>query len=1023
MFYKMISYLGINSWHHILVSGIFCLYSSAFVFGQVESYNYYDSLLSRYDDTAFIQNNGTDSFFIASKAYHQYAIGVQNSSQGLALFSERYGNYLKSNRDKWAIEMLDSVLLWVIPHEFYGNKAAWGRTYLQKGYAEAKIRHYQSAIESYKKAEEVYLNIHQNDCQSKDLRACLKEKGDDKSYAYIWQNLYRKLVELYTLRNDYSLAISYLPEPTKIDWLHENNYLSASQSSEIHIKRAAIELNMGTNRADTLAAFSFYQKAYDVSDLDLHSKFKALLALGNSQRTLKRFEAAHRTITQVINYASPKWEKNKNILDLLIGAHLYKGYTYRDQILANTTLDSVEIRRYVEQGRNHYKIAVRLLEYESKQFQLAYTTEFSKSLGDISYFGQEYDTAETYYQRAIADITGENSDFLAIDSEKLKADREILYALGGLANVRHKQYLEKKDASLLKWAARAYEYIFEVEDDFRVNYPTQASRQIQQYRGAKRLKAGMHIAFDLWKLTEREESMNMALSIMDRSRALELQAHLQENSLADNLDEADKKLIAEINATQEQLYALELEASTVKKSDSLVHSTLMQKTRGELLQHQQKLQQQNPTYFRLKFATHTSRISDIQNKLKAKEVLVNYFWADTALYTLVVGQDFYDLEKQSITPEFKDEIIFITEFVQKPDPTSQERIRYQQIGYSLYERLLGNINKQGQELHSLVIVPDERLSELPFETLLTQQSSTSTAVDYRNLYYAWQKYLIRYQYVPHFLLKEGDTSNANDDLPFLYAGFAPTYNLDYESNLERSILSELRFNKPEIESVYQLCATISDNNKRFLDFDAREKAFLSIAPHAKLLHVAMHALSTKGSLNASHIAQPYLAFSNQEEKDTAYKDDDRLYMHEIYALNLQAELMVLSACNTGNGTWKTGEGILSLGRAFRMAGCRNIVSTLWNVNDKSSQKIIISFFEFLRQGLSKAEAMREAKKAYLFNSNLANGEAAPYYWAQFVLMGDNEELEALKPQNNLAYYFGILAILLILGGYWFYKRF
>jgi len=116
----------------------------------------------------------------------------------------------------------------------------------------------------------------------------------------------------------------------------------------------------------------------------------------------------------------------------------------------------------------------------------------------------------------------------------------------------------------------------------------------------------------------------------------------------------------------------------------------------------------------------------------------------------------------------------------------------------------------------------------------------------------------------------------------------------------------------------------------------------------------------------------------------------------------------LSACNTGTGQLKKGEGIMSLARGFLYAGCPTIIMSLWEVEDESGTEIMTSFYRNLKKGKSKDESLRLAKLDYLESVN--SRRAHPHYWLGFVIIGDNKPLF-----NSYDFYFFIVLILTILG--------
>lgn len=115
------------------------------------------------------------------------------------------------------------------------------------------------------------------------------------------------------------------------------------------------------------------------------------------------------------------------------------------------------------------------------------------------------------------------------------------------------------------------------------------------------------------------------------------------------------------------------------------------------------------------------------------------------------------------------------------------------------------------------------------------------------------------------------------------------------------------------------------------------------------------------------------------------EEDGVLQMNEIFNLDLKADMVVLSACQTGLGKVVGGEGMIGLTRAFMYAGTPSVVVSLWNVNDRFTAEFMGSFYRHLKAGTSKVEALRQAKLE-MFRSDIP-AYRFPYYWAPFVLVG------------------------------------
>ena len=170
-----------------------------------------------------------------------------------------------------------------------------------------------------------------------------------------------------------------------------------------------------------------------------------------------------------------------------------------------------------------------------------------------------------------------------------------------------------------------------------------------------------------------------------------------------------------------------------------------------------------------------------------------------------------------------------------------------------------------------------------------------------------------------------------------------------------------------------------------------------------------------GILDAKTPMLSSLAFT--ENKDSL--ENNFLQAYEISRLKLNADLVVLSACETGYGRFEQGEGILSIARSFMYAGTPSLVVSLWQVNDQSTSVIMQSFYQYLTDGLTKDTALSQAKLDYLKN---AKGISAhPAFWSPFIQLGDSKAITIQKKGNWL--YWGIPSLFLFfLGSIFLFKK-
>jgi CHAT domain-containing protein len=147
--------------------------------------------------------------------------------------------------------------------------------------------------------------------------------------------------------------------------------------------------------------------------------------------------------------------------------------------------------------------------------------------------------------------------------------------------------------------------------------------------------------------------------------------------------------------------------------------------------------------------------------------------------------------------------------------------------------------------------------------------------------------------------------------------------------------------------------------------------------------------------------------------------DYKLFTNEIYNLSLQnTRLIVLSACEAGRGKLNRGEGVMSLARAFAYAGCPSVITTLWNAQDRSTAFLSERLHEHIKAGEPLDIALQNARIDY-FNAPIGKELDHPYYWANFVLIGN---YQPIVQQSYWPWLLALAAIVLIIVGYFWVKR-
>lgn len=204
-------------------------------------------------------------------------------------------------------------------------------------------------------------------------------------------------------------------------------------------------------------------------------------------------------------------------------------------------------------------------------------------------------------------------------------------------------------------------------------------------------------------------------------------------------------------------------------------------------------------------------------------------------------------------------------------------------------------------------------------------------------------------------------------------------------NVRMDDMKEINFNelpgtKTEIENGSRILTSAGWNIQTFLGNQALENSLKSIR-NPQLLHIATHGFFVEGE-GINPMLRSGLIFSGIKSETDIAGEDGVLTAYEASSLTLDStRLVVLSACETGSGEVRTGEGVYGLQRAFLIAGARNIIMSLWKVDDKATQQLMTLFYE----NLSKVKNVRTAFSAA--QKTLRTEYPEPFYWGAFVLIG------------------------------------
>ena len=520
--------------------------------------------------------------------------------------------------------------------------------------------------------------------------------------------------------------------------------------------------------------------------------------------------------------------------------------------------------------------------------------------------------------------------------------------------------------------------------------------------------------------TSESSHLEQAFYFAEKSRSVLLRRFLQDakardfSGIPEKILADEKRYRQQFNSLEERLYKLEASQSDLDQVKEIRSQYLYYKELYVNLL--QEIEEKFPAYYHLKFSQKATDMHALQAYAgKQAAQILSYFWGEKHVFLFEISQDHvacHVLDSAHLIQHNLEELIKATHDVSalQQDQGYQENIsHFTSSSHILFQQLLGKVTLNKKRL---IIIPDGPLGYLPFGLLLSESTHDQS---FRDFPYLLKSHQIVYNYSAQILIEKHPKKEKS---PQTYAGFAPSFSvpLPYPdlSNLrgpDRGNLAPLLFNKKEVQAAAQVM-----KGQTFIGETCDEKLFKEKAGDFQILHVATHAFVNDQNPLYSGLIFNQIDSTHAPIAEIEDTSEGILYAYEIYKLSLQAELLVLSACHTGQGKLARGEGIMSLDRAFRYAGCQSILTSLWQANDQVTYKLMNIYFQKLAEGMEKDEALRQAKLTFIKQASPL--EAFPHYWAGFIQIGDIAPIPRPKT-NNWTLWIGIFLVFSIfLYFYW-----
>lgn len=599
------------------------------------------------------------------------------------------------------------------------------------------------------------------------------------------------------------------------------------------------------------------------------------------------------------------------------------------------------------------------------------------------------DEAITWINEALQEVhlnfSWKNIDDLPEDVSQTVSPITLFSILHTKASLLYSKYQRTKQEQLLFSSLSSYRKAVETANFIKLNFDNDEAKLFFNDNYRTIFNEAIQVAFEAVSMSKGYA--NDYLFILENYKGNILYQNLQNvllkstANIPDSIRNKEKELKQLLSFYTSKLNQTAIEKDAVQLQQRFLSLQVE-------LSRLQKKYEKDASYNLYKYQkTDKADLAQIQDKLDHNTALFNYYTSGTAVYCLVVTKRNFVVKKIETDSLFHRLFMSFTNEVY--GYTEGKRYEGLDASAELYRYLIKPIESTAGPVENWVIIPDGFLCYLPFEALVKDKEKRD---------YLMLDKTISYHYSFALLLEKNTHHLAPGNNIKSSIAFAPF--TEQDKDIRFTQLSSLPLSNEEVKGVADYLHTGREATKAF---------FLQRSPQHSIIHLATHAsIGSDSSTNWIH-------FYPSDSTDI----NNKLFVHEIYNLDMhQTELVILSACETAGGVTATGEGILSLSRAFVYAGADGIVSTLWKTEDRVTAFLMQRMHKYLSERKSPEKSLQLAKKDLINDRDLGSQYKTPNYWANFVYVGKlHTEIE-----HTPSRIWWLVGILLMVGCFIFYRR-
>jgi CHAT domain-containing protein len=645
------------------------------------------------------------------------------------------------------------------------------------------------------------------------------------------------------------------------------------------------------------------------------------------------------------------------------------------------------LQNYFEQAENYEMQALKIYQNNYGQKHPDIATVYNQ-LGTIYEAKEKFSNALDFYQKALQANTlkfeSNKIDRNPLPTDYLNAD-VLLLSLSLKARTLERKYNEKtlllndlKDAiETLLVADKLIENI----RNLRIN---KQDKIALGNRATEIYETGLRISYTISEFPlQKQKYKEQAFYFAERNKASVLLAAIADTKakhfagIPDSLLEKEQNIQTQIAYFEQQIQSYPISSTSVQDSILLYLRSELINYQGQAKEFTSLLEKQYPNYFSLKYTTQIADIPKIQAKLDDKTALLLYAQTynqenNSQIYAFLITKN--KLEINTIAEkDLESDLVYLRNSIE-----FQSYDGFVESASLLSEQLL--FFDIPSTIQKVVIVPEGNMGKIPFEALFTEKIDKKSVVlkeeNYSKLPFIIKKHKISYSYSATLFIEKNDILQSTNSSIFLFAPI--TFQSEGLPNL-----------KGTAEEVKQIDSIFYQKNipTSLYTYKKADKAvlFSDSLKNYRFIHLATH-----GKVNEENPDLSQIFLTNADGTTGS------LFASDIYALQVGAELVMMSACETGLGKTSKGEGIVGLTRAWFYAGAENLTVSLWQVSDEATNKLATAFYKYNLENLKTDTSSIMSFQKIDYSTSLQRAKlslletekfAAPYYWAAFILIG------------------------------------